>query len=210
MLEDLPTQRGQRCVFRLANVPNINEFLAELGLDTQSADELRALLVARGHVLSDGELCDGPFRRKRKFRGPTRFSDGSFPVFYSSLDLTTAEAEVRHWFPQFSGQPNGSRTGYYQRFSCQFDGIEIDLRPKIDQWPDLVHDTDYTFCNQLGAEAERSEVDAFLTWSARHKGTNVPIFRRDAIGNPIREGVVAFTYDPDSGEVTTSDLTDAS
>jgi len=205
MLEDVPSHRGKRRVFRFANVPGIDEFVAELGLDTQSVDELIALLVAQGHGPSVDELRDGPFRRKRKFRSQSRFSDGSFPVFYSSLDVTTAEAEVRHWFPQFSGQPRGSRTGYYQRFSCEFEGVEKDLRPKIDQWPDLIHDTDYTFCNQLGAEAERTEVDAFLTWSARNKGTNVPIFRREAIGNPKQEGGVALTYRPDSGEVTVSD-----
>ena len=205
MLEDIPASTSRRRVFRFANVPDIDEFLSELGLDTQSAHELRALLVARGQVLSDDELCDGPFRRKRKFRSRTRFSDGSFPVFYSSLDRATAEAEVRHWFPQFSGKPKGSRTGYYQSFSCEFGGVEKDLRPKIGQWPDLVHGTDYTFCNQLGAEAEGSNVDAFLTWSARHNGTNVPIFKRGAIGSPNQEGMVALTYDPDSGEVTVSD-----
>ena len=196
---------SQRRVFRFANVPDIDEFLAELNLDAQGQDEIRALLVARGALLSVDELCDGPFRPKRKFRSRTSFSDGSFPVFYSSLDQTTAEAEVRHWFPQYSGQPEGSRTGYYQRFSRVFDGSEKDLRPKIDQWPDLTHDTDYTFCNQLGAEAKISKVDAFLTWSARHEGTNVPVFEREAIGNPSLEGVVALTYDPDSGDVAVSD-----
>ena len=208
MLEELQNQRSQRRVFRLATIPHAMELLADLGVDPLGADELRELLADAGRATNMNELCDGPFRPKRKFRSRTRFSDGSFPVFYSSLELSTAEAEVRHWFPQYSGQAQQPRTGYYQRFSCTFEGVEIDLRPKIDDWPDLVHDTDYTFCNQLGAEARSSNVDGLATWSARHEGTNVPIFERGAIGNPNLEGVVALTYYPDSGEVTVVDASD--
>ena len=206
MLEEVRSQRIQRRVFRLATIPGIDELFAELDLDPQSIDELRDLLADRGHVTSVVELCDGPFRRKRKIRNRTRFSDGSFPVFYSSLEPSTAEAEVRHWFPQYSGRPQYPRTGYFQRFSCTFDGVEKDLRAKIDEWPDLIHTSDYTFCNQLGAEAKSLQIDGLATWSARHEGTNVPIFERRAIGNPNLEGVIALTYHPDRGEVVVVDM----
>ena len=206
MLEGVQSQKIRRRVFRFAAIPGVDELFAELDLDAQSNDELRDLLTARGQMTNVDELCDGPFRPKRKFRNRTRFSDGSFPVFYSSLEISTAEAEVRHWFPQYSGQPRQPRTGYYQRFSCTFDGVEKDLRPKIAEWPDLVHDTDYTFCNQLGAEAKSLNIDSLATWSARHKGTNVPIFERPGIGNPDLEGLIALTYYPDSGEVVVVDM----
>ena len=206
MLEEVRSQRIQRRVFRLATIPGIDELFAELDLDPQSIDELRDLLADRGHVTSVVELCNGPFRRKRKIRNRTRFSDGSFPVFYSSLKPSTAEAEVRHWFPQYSRRPQYPRTGYFQRFSCIFDGVEKDLRPKIDEWPDLIHHSDYTFCNQLGTEAKSLQIDGLATWSARHEGTNVPIFERPAIGNPNLEGLIALTYYPDSGEVVVVDM----
>lgn len=206
MLKEVQSQEIRRRVFRFATIPSMDEILAELDLDAQSSDELRDLLTDRGHMTDMDELCDGPFRPKRKFRHRTRFSDGSFPVFYSSLEPLTAEAEIRHWFPQYSGQPQRPRTGYYQRFSCTFDGDEKDLRPKIDEWPDLVHDTDYTFCNQLGAEAKSLRIDGLATWSVRHEGTNIPIFERRAIGNPNLEGVIALTYHPDSGEVLVVDM----
>ena len=206
MLEGVQSQRTRCRVFRFAAIPEMDEFLAELDLDAQSNDELRDLLAGRGHMTNMDELCEGPFRPKRKFRNRTRFSDGSFPVFYSSLEPSTAEAEVRHWFPQYGGQPQYPRTAYFQRFSCTFDGIEKDLRAKIDEWPDLIHDSDYTFCNQLGAEAKSLRIDGLATWSARHEGTNVPIFERPAIGNPNLEGLIALTYYPDSGEVVVVDM----
>ena len=206
MLEEVPSQEIQRRVFRLAIIPGVDELFAELDLDSQRIDELRELLAQRGLLTNVDELCDGPFKLKRKFRNQTRFSDGSFPVFYSSLDSSTAEAEIQHWFPKYVGRPRSPRTGHYQRFSCTFDGIEKDLRPKIDEWPDLVHDTDYTFCNQLGAEARDLRIGGLATCSARHEGTNVPIFDRLAIGDPNLEGVIAVTYYPDRGEVVVADM----
>ena len=80
-----------------------------------------------------------------------------------SLDSATAEAEIRYWLPHYSGRPRRARTLYYQGFSCIFDGTEKDLRPKIVDWPDLVHNNDHSFCNRLGAEAKRLEIDGLVT-----------------------------------------------
>ena len=176
--------------------------MAELRLDPQSSNELRELLAASDQGTDLDELLDGPFRPKRRLRHRTRFSDGSFPVFYSSLDSATAEAEMQYWFPRYSGRPQTPRTAYYRRFSCTFDGIEKDLRAKISDWPDLIHDNDYSFCNQLGAEARRLEVDGLVTLSARHEGANLPVFARQAVSDPELEGGVAMTYYPDTDRVT--------
>ena len=116
----------------MANLPGIEDFVAQLELDEQATDEVRALLAANGFGLDLDELLNGPFRPKRRLRRRTRFSDGSFPVFYSSLHTSTAEAKIMHWFPRYSESPENPRTAYYQQFSCTFDGIEKDLRPKIE------------------------------------------------------------------------------
>ena len=69
-------------------------------------------------------------------------------------------------------------------------------------WPDLTHDSDYRFCNDLGTEAAASGLDGLLTPSARRaNGTNLPVFRRRAVSNPVVQAVVAMTLDPSSGEV---------
>ncbi len=75
-----------------------------------------------------------------------------------------------------------------------------------EDWPDLTHDSDYHFCNDLGAEAEASDLDGLLTPSARRlNGTNLPVFRRRAVSNPVIHGLVAVTLDPSSGEVAVSE-----
>ena len=106
---------------------------------------------------------------------------------------------MRHWLPRYSGRPRQPRTLYYHSFSCTFDGTEKDLRPKVADWPDLVHDNDYSFCNRLDAEAKRLEIDGLVTWSARHDGSNLPVFVRRSLADPTPEGVLAMTYDPDTG-----------
>ena len=199
MLETIASQYRHRRVFRLATLPD--GLLGELQLDPQGTHELQELLDAVGYTDLD-ELLDGPFRPKRNFRRQTRFSDGSFPVFYSSLDAATAEAEIRFWFPHYGGQPAAPRTAYYQRFRCAFRGTEKDLRPKVAEWPELVDKSDYTFCNQLGTEAMQSGLAGLVTPSARHGGANLPVFRRDAVSDPELDEVVAVTFDPDTGETT--------
>ena len=109
MLDELPTQRSTRRVFRLARDPTF-DLLTALGLKARAEAELRAALAAVRGVASAEELCEAVFRPKRRLRRRTRYSDGSFPVFYSSLEPETAEAEIKHWLPVFLGKPEKSRT----------------------------------------------------------------------------------------------------
>ncbi len=188
-------------MFRLARDPRL-DLLTELGLDAEAEAELREALAAVRGAASAEELCEAVFRPKRRLRRRTRYSDGTFPVFYSSLEPETAEAEIRYWFPRFAGRPEAPRKAYYQRLACTFSGREKDMRAKVTDWPDLVQTNDYTFCNRLGAEARQLELDGLVVPSARHDGTNVPVFRREAISGAEMGDVVAVTYDPASGEVS--------
>lgn len=210
MLGSITTQSIHRKVFRLASQQSaVEAFLQEQGLDIKSTDEMKELLRARGIADSPEELCDAPFKPKpglQKTGRKSRFSDGSFPVFYSSLEAETAEAEARHLFSKIAGKSSKPRTAYYSRFTCIFDGTAKDLRPKQKDWPKLVHGSDYRFCNELGAEAVKLRLDGLLAPSARRtSGTNLPVFTRRSISKPGEFTPVAMTYDPSTGEVALSD-----
>ena len=199
MLAALPPETCSHRVFRLAYRQSVNDFLRQRGFDAKDIGEIAALLQSAGFRDSLEDLCNDPFRRKRV----TRFSDGSFPVFYCSLEAATAEAETRHWLPRFIDQSDAPRTVWYSRFACDFNGTVKDLRRKQTDWPDLTHDNDYGFCNKLGKEAAADGLDGLLAPSARRNGgTNLPVFRRRAIGNPGDLSTVAATYDPETGAVT--------
>ena len=204
MLDEISSKRCRRTVFRLSRVSaNDDEFFAGLNLDTEAGEELSQLLSERIPQEPMRELIDGPFRPRQKLRNRTRFSDGSFPVFYSALAVETAETEVAFHFRQdYAGSPRGKRTAYFQRFSCKFEGVKKDLRPKARDWPELTHKSDYSFCNNLGAAAIEEGIDGLVVPSARHEGANMPIFARQAIGSPRSEGIVAISYSPDSSALT--------
>ncbi len=75
LLDQIPTARNLRQIYRLANLPRYDELLAELGLDARGERELRELLVVAGYKTSLEELCDAPFRPKRHLG---RFQPASF------------------------------------------------------------------------------------------------------------------------------------
>lgn len=208
MLESISTKSLRTDAFRFATQKRYTGHFRVQGFDDESVSEILSLLASRGISDNPQELRDGPFRPTQLQKGKlrTRFSDGSFPVFYSSLEPETAEAELKYWFQKYAGKPTTARTAYYSRFSCHFDGSIKDLRPMHADWPDLTHDSDYGFCNGLGTEAVASDLDGLLTPSARRpNGTNLPVFRRHALSNPLVHGLVAMTLDPSSGEVTVSE-----
>ena len=103
MLGEIRSQTSRRQAFRIASIPNTEEFITELELNAQSSGEILELLAASGYSLHSQEHLNGPFRTKRRLRRQTRFSDGSFPVFYSSLDTSAVEAKVKHRLPRYTG-----------------------------------------------------------------------------------------------------------
>ena len=151
-------------------------------------DEVIGLLRETGNEASLGDLLDAPFRPKRRLEktgfAVTRYSDGSFAVFYGALEKETAIAEMRHHFTsRFAGKPDAVRVARYRRFVCDFTGSVKDLRPMRNAWPALTRGTDYRLCNRLGVEAKEMSLDGLLAPSARCDGTNIPVFERSALSN---------------------------
>ncbi|MCY4189603.1 MAG: RES family NAD+ phosphorylase [Bryobacterales bacterium] len=204
MLDEIASERNSRVVFRVSSIPaSDDQFLDQLNLDIAGREELMDFLSERISQNLIGEMLDRPFDPRRKFRPRTRFSDGTFPVFYSAFTIETAKAEVAYWFRNgYAGKPRKDRIAYFQSFHCRFEGLEKDLRSKVSDWPNLVHESDYSFCNQLGMEARGKGIDGLVVPSARHEGANMPIFVRHAISDPELEGTVRMTYSADSGEVS--------
>ena len=194
-------------LIRVANLPHFSEFLLEQGLDNESISEAVRFLDSRGIAIQPEDLVDRVFKPKprlAKTNYATRFSDGSFPVLYGSMEDSTAEAEVKHWFSkQISGRPTRARTAWYRRFTYRFNGNLKDLRPKQTEWPGLTRENDYQFCNRLGAEAIATNLDGLLAPSVRNEGgTNLPAFSRQSVSNFRESEFIAITYDPKTGETS--------
>ena len=211
MLENIPSRSLRTDVFRLAGERRISQLIEALGVDLKSVPRTQEFLrpYHAGHSLN--KLCDAQFEPRLnlyKHGYPkSRFSNGSFPVFYTSLESQTADAEIKHWVPRIVGNPKSPRTIFYRRIRCRFNGLVKDIRGMQGVWPRLTHDSSYCFCNKLGLEASGLKIDAFLTPSARRKnGTNLPIFTRSAISDLELIEWVSVTYDQQNGRTMIDSL----
>ena len=68
---------------------------------------------------------------------------------------------------------------YYQRIHFSFEGLEKDLRPKARDWPDLVNDNGYSFCNRLGFEAKEQGIDWLLPFRPFETAGRICRYSRD-------------------------------
>ena len=206
VFEAIPTETLHTEAFRYARQPiAASELLQTLGVDTADPT-LGEWLRENGWVETPRRLCALTFKRrlqKTKERPRSRFSDSSFPVLYSSLDLQTAEAELRHKVSdsKYWGRPKKLRTYCYSKFRLDFRGRVKDLRDHSAACPELTSD-DYAYCNKIGALAVKIGLYGLLVPSARrHGGTNLPIFDERAVSNPREDQLVSVTYDPETSEV---------
>lgn len=210
MLNSLPLVEANETVYRFANQRGDIENLERRGLDSEATEEMLAFLASAGSSVSPDELLSGPLCQKpqldAKYVDSTRFSDGSWRVFYSAIEQNTAEREATHYHVRRAlGDPSKRRTVYFSYFNCRFQGGARDLRPRLGEWPLLVHDSDLSFCQDLGREAVEMGIDGFFAPSARQEGgTTVPVFKRAALSDPNILGFAAFSIDPESGELRTA------
>jgi hypothetical protein len=124
----------------------------------------------------------------------SRFCNGSYPVWYGSVDLTTSFYETSfHWRKIFIDAPQGFHTqGESIRtsrrvFTVACHAALIDLRNKVKQHEELIHpDTSrYPTTQAVGERIYQEGYPGLLTKSARHlEGENVVIFRRKILAEP--------------------------
>ena len=207
MIEDIPKEFFRSITFRYAAQEDNLKVLLEMGLQPEASEEMLAFL--RDHHKEDSlrSLLDKPFEAKSQlFPQPTRFSDGAIPVFYSALEVDTAEVEVRDWCLRHAfGTTRERRTAYYMSFSCDYAAHTKDLRPHVAILPCLIQDEEsgYADCHRIAAEVVKDGLGGLLTPSARKPGgTCLPVFRREALANPTKHDWVEFRFDPETGMVS--------
>lgn len=207
MLDDILTFPADHKIFRFANLIKDSEALRALGLDPSNVETFSDYLTP----YSANDLLDAPFQIKPQIDKASfpqsRFSDGSWSVFYAALEQATTEAEiVHHYLKPALGKPSQPRTVYFDRLSCHYRGNTKDLRPKLSQWSKLVSN-DHGFCQELGRKAIAEQLDGFFAPSARRdNGTTVPVFQRRALNNGKVLDRIAFSMNPQTGKISTKNL----
>lgn len=155
------------------------------------------------------EAIQYPFEHWAK----TRYSDGSFGVWYGAADLeTTVHETVYHWRSQFL-----TDVGWQD-----IEGIEIERKvflvrcdagllnfiAKIDDYPALIdpNQEGYHLTHQVGARIHHDGHPGLVTKSARCDGLSYAIFNSVVLSNPrqqcyltyrVHEGGVVVERNPD-------------
>lgn len=120
----------------------------------------------------------------------SRYSDGSFGVWYGADSVVASVYETAcHWYQGllldaegYSGEAVAIERRVYN-VACA--ALIFDLRPRVGEFPALLHKTDYAFTQQVGARLRREGHPGLVTPSARFpEGLNYVVFNHAVLSNP--------------------------
>lgn len=144
---------------------------------------------------------DYVFNRKKSFQ--SRFSNGSYPVWYGSRDQETSHFEtVFHWHNSVLDDINYNEEmpviTYRSLFSVDCSATLVDLRSAIKNIPELIDKNInvYKTTQELSNDIYQQGQPGLYTYSARkEKGENVVIFTRNSLKNVSHLFDVKYFYD---------------
>ena len=127
----------------------------------------------------------------------SRFSDGSFGVWYGCDTVQTSVYETAyHWFSGFlidAGFENEPVIGERKLYEVACDAALVDLRPLTAKHSGLLHKTDYSTSQSVGARLHREGHPGLITASARHPaGQNFVVLNPDVLSNPRHHSQLSY------------------
>lgn len=129
----------------------------------------------------------------------SRYGDGSYGVWYGSLDLETTVFETAwHMIQDESGIEGLDEIVVRERavYLVNCRAILLDLVGKQKEFTALIDD-DYSFTQQIGNRLHREGHPGLLAPSARrNRGTNAAILNPGVLRNPRVQCYLTYRFDP--------------
>ncbi|MCF6254997.1 MAG: RES family NAD+ phosphorylase [Gammaproteobacteria bacterium] len=146
------------------------------------------------------EAIDYPFENWLN----TRYSNGSFGVWYGTDSLETSIHEtVHHWrhgLLHDAGWQNLEGVSIERKvYNVRCDAALFNFLPKLDAFPALIDPTEYDFTHQVGARIYHDGHPGLVSRSARCDGDVYAIFNSQVLSNPRQ--MCFLTYRITSGSV---------
>lgn len=133
-----------------------------------------------------------PFRNWMR----SRFSDGTFGVWYGADKVeTTAFETAHHWRQQLLDDAGFNMPGVKierKVYRVRCDAALLDLRAAVSSYPALVHPSDYTLTHQVGARIHREGHPGLVSRSARCDGEIYAVLNKAVLTDPRQ--VCFLTY----------------
>jgi len=132
----------------------------------------------------------------------SRFSDGTYGVWYGSDSIeTTVYESAYHWYRGLLSDAGFDRmTVIAERkvYSVACNAALLDFLKAADGHPDLLHPSNYAFCQSVGARIHREGHPGLLTQSVRRPaGENMAIFNADVLSNPRQNCQLTYRLEND-------------
>ncbi len=136
----------------------------------------------------------------------TRYSNGSYPSWYGSLNLTTSVYETAYHMLKAELAIEGVNEKIIREravYDVHCQAALIDLTNQQKFYAQLTHPTDYTLTQQVGQRIYREGHPGLIAPSARHdKGANVVVFNKQILQNPRLKCYLTYLLDPFKKEIT--------
>lgn len=150
------------------------------------------------------------FQRHTNF--PSRYGDGSFPVWYGSLHAeTTIWETVYHMIREELHRRGHHKVIERNRtiFEVSCTAILIDLTDNSPYRSELIDPTSYDFTQQVGRRIRNEGHPGLLAPSARLQGgCNIVVFHPGVLSDPKIIRQLQYQLDPDTMRVDVLDATD--
>ncbi len=138
----------------------------------------------------------------------TRYSDGSFGVWYGADSIETSIHEtVHHWRSGLLADAGFLQPGIRMErriYAVRCDAALVDLRPAVPVFPALVDPADYSLTQQIGARLHREGHPGLVTQSARCSGDVYAVLNPRVLSQPRQTCHLSYTTTPQGVEVERS------
>ena len=127
----------------------------------------------------------------------SRFSDGTYGVFYAANTLETAVAETRHHRERFMRATAQLRMELDMRvYQVDLEGELHDLRGQRDTQPDIYHPDNYAAGQQLGRTLRKAGSNGIAYDSVRRIGGEcAAVFRPPLLSNVRQDRRLCYVWD---------------
>ncbi len=130
----------------------------------------------------------------------SRYSDGSFGVWYGADTLETSVREsAHHWVRGFLADAGFDReavVGEREVYAVACRAALLDLRPAVQAAPSLLHPVDYSLSRAVGRRLRHEGHPGLLAPSVRHPpGQTYAVFNPAVLSNPRSHIVLTYRFD---------------
>lgn len=133
----------------------------------------------------------------------TRYGDGTFPVWYGSLEMETSIHEtVFHMVRDIKNVAGVDEPVIRERavYTVACQALFLDLVGKENSHPNLIADS-YAYTQEIGRRLHREGHPGLLAPSARCVGINAVVLNEKVLNDPRNHCYLLYRYEPTRGYV---------